>query len=202
MPVQKKHSKKRKSKSSRHSTNKKPKTPPFQPTHFIPELLSIYDCVIFTYGTGGNDLDSETGCGVTIYLNGQVSCSWYGSYSESGSINQSELKAIAFALRYINENKDKSDYFAIVSKSHYAINSIWNWSEKWASNNWCDRKKKPIANQGLIKECFELFSTVKDATDPLYISGNSSYAGNKISRDSAFLAIEDTEEAWSLNRLI
>lgn len=189
---------KKKRKNNKVSKTQKTQKKPFQPTLFIPELLSIYGCVIFTYGTGGCDLDSETGCGVTIYLNGEVLCSWYGGYQDSGSTNQSELKAIEFALRYIIENKDKSDYFAVVSKSHYAINSVWNWADKWAKNNWVDRKKKPIANQELIKECFKLFSEVREVTDPLYIPGHDSYEGNKTASKGALLAVEDAEAGWSL----
>jgi ribonuclease HI len=81
-----------------------------------------------------------------------------GGRAEHATNNQMELTAPIEALKYIrNMSKAAFDMeIEIFSDSKYVILGITEWIFGWQKNNWRNAAGKPVLNQELWRELFEL----------------------------------------------
>jgi ribonuclease HI len=74
--------------------------------------------------------------------------------------NIMELTAPIEALKYIKSNKIEGEV-EIVSDSKYVILGITEWMTNWLKNNWRTAANKPVMNQELWQQLYELNKELK-----------------------------------------
>ena len=92
--------------------------------------------------------------------------------------NRMELKAMICALGYAAEYPEHT--FIIYSDSAYVVNSITQWAENWAKNNWTKKDKKPIQNLIYIQEAYKLYQKLAFTVRILQVPGHSNVIGNEL----------------------
>ena len=92
--------------------------------------------------------------------------------------NRMELKALICALNYAESHPQ--DQFIIYSDSAYVVNSITQWADVWAKNNWTKKDKKTIQNLIYIQEAYKLYRKLSFTTQITRVPGHSSVLGNEL----------------------
>ena len=92
--------------------------------------------------------------------------------------NRMELKAMICALSYAESHPN--DQFIIFSDSAYVVNSVTQWADTWAKNNWTKKDKKPIQNLIYIQEAYKLYQKLSFTTQITRVPGHSSVLGNEL----------------------
>ena len=83
-----------------------------------------------------------------------------------------ELTAPIEALKYLRKIPARQDLAVeIVSDSKYVILGITEWIFNWQKNNWRNAAKKPVLNQELWEELYELTQDLKLKWS--YVKGHS-----------------------------
>ena len=78
-----------------------------------------------------------------------------GGFDIDTTNNRMEIKAVIEALKYINKNY-KGKEVAIVADSNYVLLGITSWIHNWQKNGWRTAGKKPVLNQELWQELWQL----------------------------------------------
>lgn len=95
-----------------------------------------------------------------------------GGRSDHATNNQMELTAPIEALKYLRKIPARQDLAVeIVSDSKYVILGITEWIFNWQKNNWRNAAKKPVLNQELWEELYELTQDLKLKWS--YVKGHS-----------------------------
>lgn len=94
-----------------------------------------------------------------------------GGRKDHATNNQMELTAPIQALKYLKNNKSHGVNIEIVSDSKYVILGITEWIFNWQKNNWRNAGKKPVLNQELWEELYELTEELKPKWT--YVKGHS-----------------------------
>jgi ribonuclease HI len=84
-----------------------------------------------------------------------------GGRSEHATNNQMELTGPIEALKLLKSKFPHVRHVEIVSDSKYVILGITEWIFNWQKNNWRNAAKKPVLNQELWQELFELTKNFK-----------------------------------------
>ena len=131
--------------------------------------------IIYTDGAAkGNP--GPAGWGVVIISGDKVF--EMGGATEHATNNQMELMAPIKALKYLKSNMSKSPFDTeIVSDSKYVILGITEWIENWMKNGWRNAAKKPVVNQELWEELYELNKSVKPKWS--YVKGHNGHEHNE-----------------------
>ena len=66
--------------------------------------------------------------------------------------NVSELTAILFAIKILENNLINKDTIIIKTDSQYSINSLTVWYSSWIRNKWVNSLGKPVLNKEIIQE--------------------------------------------------
>lgn len=103
----------------------------------------------------------------------------YRESSEYTTNNREELKAILYAMNYVD------DFFLenpvlILSDSAYCVNILNDWIFKWAQNGWKRKDNQPIENLDLIKELYKKVSQDFYHCQVYKIPGHSGCIGNEL----------------------
>lgn len=95
-----------------------------------------------------------------VFLRGNEVFFEMGGRSDHATNNQMELTAPIEALKYLKLNISNLDLdidkLEIVSDSKYVILGITEWIFNWQKNNWRNAAKKPVLNQKLWEELYDL----------------------------------------------
>ena len=83
-----------------------------------------------------------------------------GGRSDKATNNQMELSAPIGGLKYLKKIK-YDGHIEIFSDSKYVILGITEWIFNWQKNNWRNAAKKPVVNQELWEELYELTKLFK-----------------------------------------
>ncbi|MCC7160649.1 ribonuclease HI [Candidatus Nomurabacteria bacterium] len=122
---------------------------------------------IYTDGAArGNP--GPAGWGVVIFLGDKIH--ELGGRSCHATNNQMELTAPIEALKYLKQNTQVYD-IEIMSDSKYVILGITEWIFNWQKNNWRNAAKKPVVNQELWEELYDLTKDLKIKW--AYVKGHS-----------------------------
>jgi ribonuclease HI len=97
-----------------------------------------------------------------------------GGRSEHATNNQMELMAPIEALKHVKKNLKGE--IEIHSDSKYVILGITEWIENWMKNGWRNAAKKPVVNQELWEELYELNKLIKPKWS--YVKGHSGHEFN------------------------
>ena len=128
------------------------------------------------YGVVGLSIDySQTIADIIPRMN-----TWY-SYREDfedTTNNRMELMAILHAATIAASESDNQ--FIIYSDSAYAVKSINEWMRGWAANGWVNSRKKPVENQDLIKDLWDIFSNPNCNCKVLKCNGHDGEIGNEL----------------------
>lgn len=92
------------------------------------------------------------------YFTGEVR--EYNSYSgiiENGTNNIGELTGIKTAVQLSGDKK----FQVIISDSEYSVKAFREWIYTWKENYWRNYANKPIANEALIKETYDLLTETR-----------------------------------------
>lgn len=79
----------------------------------------------------------------------------FGGFDKDTTNNRMEIKAVIESLKYININY-KGQEVAIVADSNYVLLGITSWIHNWQKNGWKTASKKPVLNQELWQELWNL----------------------------------------------
>lgn len=106
--------------------------------------------------TDGSSLGNpgKGGWGYVVVENEKI-ISELGGYDKDTTNNKMEIKAVIEALRYINKNY-KEQNISIVADSNYVLLGITSWIHNWQKNGWKTANKKPVLNQELWQELWDL----------------------------------------------
>jgi ribonuclease HI len=147
--------------------------------------------IIYTDGACKNN-PGEAGSGIAIYQNNTVKV-LYGSYTNDGTNNISELNALLYGL----EIARKFDGEVIIySDSKYAIECVSIWAYKWKENSWT-KKGGGIKNLQLIQEAHYLFDDIKDRVVLQHVKGHAGIEGNELSDRMAVHAINKKQVEYT-----
>lgn len=123
---------------------------------------------IYTDGAArGNP--GPAGWGVVIFFRDKIH--ELGGRSCHATNNQMELTAPIEALKYLKHKKIEDHYVEIMSDSKYVILGITEWIFNWQKNNWRNAAKKPVVNQELWEELYDLTKDLKIKW--AYVKGHS-----------------------------
>lgn len=129
---------------------------------------------IYTDGAAkGNP--GKAGWGAIIMAGGKVF--ELGGRKDHATNNQMELTAPIEALNYISARQGLAEgEIEIFSDSKYVILGITEWIENWMKNGWRNAAKKPVVNQELWEELYELNRALKPKWN--YVKGHSGHEHN------------------------
>lgn len=96
-----------------------------------------------------------------------------GGRSDHATNNQMELTGPIEALKYAKKLSPKPGLgeIKVMSDSKYVILGITEWIFGWQKNNWRNAAKKPVMNQALWEELFELTQELKPSWE--YVKGHN-----------------------------
>ena len=101
----------------------------------------------------------------------------YAERFENVTNNQMELRALIFALKWIQARSTHETY-TIYSDSRYCVTMVNEWIWTWAKNNWKNSKKQIVENYELVIELYNLLNVdfpnwvIKKCTGHAGIVGN------------------------------
>lgn len=101
-----------------------------------------------------------------------------GGFDKNTTNNKMEIKAVIEALRYVNKNY-KGLEVSIVADSNYVLLGITEWIHNWQRNGWKTAGKKPVLNQELWQELWQL---KEDSTSKILwqkVKGHSGHIFNE-----------------------
>ncbi len=78
-----------------------------------------------------------------------------GGFDKNTTNNRMEIKAVIEALRYVNKKYGGLEV-SIVADSNYVLLGITEWIHNWQRNGWKTAGKKPVLNQELWQELWQL----------------------------------------------
>jgi ribonuclease HI len=108
--------------------------------------------------TDGSSIDNPGPSGIGVYLikeeNGKTKTKQYKKGFIHATNNQMELLACLVPFRLV---KDPDVIIEVRTDSEYAINSVTNWSDAWAKNNWKKASGATVKNRDLIEPLKALF---------------------------------------------
>ena len=99
-----------------------------------------------------------------------------GGRKDHATNNQMELTAPIEALKYVKTHISHGVNVEIFSDSKYVILGITEWIENWMKNGWRNAAKKPVVNQELWEELYELNKALKPKWN--YVKGHSGHEHN------------------------
>lgn len=94
------------------------------------------------------------GWGTVVVENGKIIFE-LGGFDKNTTNNRMEIKAVIEALRYANKNYEGREV-SIVADSNYVLLGITQWIHNWQRNGWKTAGKKPVLNQELWQELWQL----------------------------------------------
>jgi ribonuclease HI len=94
-----------------------------------------------------------------------------GGRSDHATNNQMELMAAIEGLKYIKNNLRHGVDVKIFADSKYVILGATEWIFNWQKNNWRNAAEKPVMNQELWEELYELTEELKPTWE--YVKGHS-----------------------------
>lgn len=97
-----------------------------------------------------------------------------------------------------------STKYDIYSDSKYAIQSVNEWSDKWATNGWKTATGNPVSNSDLIRDAVELKNEINDLHrernwQPLefhHVKGHSGDTGNEAADRLANQGADKMSDRW------
>lgn len=169
---------------------------------YQPIAASRYDIVnerphvtIYSDGSFKPDINYG-GYGTLMQCDGNGIVIYGGSASESN--NRMELRAVLTALRRLTCPCDVT----VVSDSEYVVKGLNGYIWNWASNNWLNTKRQPVANADLWQEMLG-FCQVHFIKGH-WIKGHAGHYENEIcdrlatigAFESAGMPIPQAKQAW------
>ncbi len=132
--------------------------------------------------------------GIATYRHGNLDSLVFGGYEVEGSNNISELKALAFCLHQINNEKP---FAAIIyADSMYAIKAVTEWSKNWSKNNWKKANNSPVVNRELIEDCYNLYEALKGTVEIRHVKAHIGEEGNELADRMAIYASLNKTDDW------
>jgi ribonuclease HI len=99
-------------------------------------------------------------------------------FDKNTTNNRMEIKAVIEALRHINK-KYEGQEVTIVADSNYVLLGITEWIHNWQKNGWRTAGKKPVLNQELWQELWQLKEGVSAKISWQKVKGHSGYIFNE-----------------------
>lgn len=135
-------------------------------------MLKKDKIIIYTDGAArGNP--GPAGWGVVVFVGSKVH--EFGGREEHATNNQMELTSAIEALKYIKSQKLDLP-IEINADSKYVITGINDWIHNWLKNGWRSANKKPVLNQELWQELYELNQELNPKWH--YVAGHSGHEWN------------------------
>lgn len=150
---------------------------------------------IFTDG-GCEPNPGDSGSGVAIYRDGQISELWYGLYNANGTNNTAELNALHQGLLVAQDELAKGRSVTVFCDSKYSIQSVTQWAFGWRYRGWT-RKGGEVKNLEIIQRILPLYEAVQNEVDVLHVNGHVGIEGNELADRMSMLAIESQETEFA-----
>jgi len=107
-----------------------------------------------------------------VIIDGETKTELSGGESNTTN-NRMEMTAVIEALKVMEEKKD----IVVTTDSNYVKNGITQWIHGWLKNNWQTAAKKPVKNQDLWKELWELSNLYNIKWE--WVKGHSGHPENE-----------------------
>ncbi|MGF1688298.1 ribonuclease H family protein [Photobacterium japonica] len=157
-----------------------------------------FDIKIFTDGASEPN-PGESGTGLAVYEQNQLSELWYGIYQAMGTNNTAELNGLYQALIMAKTKLAQGRSVAIYCDSMYTIDCITKWAKGWESKGWV-RPGGEIKNLDIIKPAYALYQEIAASITIYHVNGHVGIEGNELADRMSIIAIEAQEEGLSLYR--
>ena len=156
--------------------------------------------IIYTDGStrGRNEKGAlnQGGYGVVVYAN-NIIIDAFGKQVKNTTNNRMELTAIKEALKRYGTSPDNWDAPTIYTDSSYCVMSLTKWIHTWKVDNWIRPGGKPVENEDLMKELYDLLY-IKDRFGHITkCSGHNGIIGNELADKIATGTITPMEAYFS-----
>lgn len=158
-------------------------------------LDPAFDIHIFCDG-GCDPNPGKSGSGVAVYQSGKLVKLYHGLHASLGTNNTAELNALHQAMLIAAEKLKEKKKIQILSDSTYSIKAMTQWGANWKKTGRIDGKGKPLANAKLIREMFDLYSTIGPQIDIAHVSAHIGIEGNELADRLSTLAIRGKVTAF------
>ncbi len=101
-----------------------------------------------------------------------------GGFDKNTTNNKMEITAVIEALRYAIENCKEED-ISIFADSNYVLLGITSWINNWRKNGWKTASKKPVLNQDLWEQLYDLKESFKNKIFWQKVKGHSGHIFNE-----------------------
>lgn len=127
--------------------------------------------------TDGSSLGNpgQGGWGVVIAKEGKV-IKELGGFEKMTTNNRMEIKAVIESLKYLKNSKEEVVIFV---DSNYVLLGITNWIFNWQKNGWRTANKKPVLNQDLWQELFDLKESCLSKLSWQKVKGHAGHVYNE-----------------------
>lgn len=165
-----------------------------QEVQSLAPLASHGDVTIYCDG-GCTPNPGETGSGVAIYRNNELSELWYGLYEPMGTNNTAELGALYQSLLIAKKESNTGNKVEIKCDSKYSIDCIQTWAVDWERKGW-SKKGGAIKNLDIIKKAYYLYNEIKKEVKLSHIKAHAGFEGNELADRMTMYAIQTKMEAF------
>jgi len=132
----------------------------------------------------------ESGSGIAVYRQGELSELWYGLYDVKGTNNTAELNALYQAFLIAKEEAGNGKDLAVLSDSKYGINCVTEWAFSWQKKGWKRKKPGDIKNLELIQLAHEIYVHIKEDVVVSHVSAHVGIEGNELADRMAVFGID------------
>lgn len=103
---------------------------------------------------------------------------YIGTYADQATNNAAEALAFKKALT-LSRDLD-SQYTLIKTDSQYVIKAYTEHLDRWANNGWLTQANKPVANQPIWQQIYQIKQTLKpDTISVVWVKGHDGQPGNE-----------------------
>jgi len=152
----------------------------------------IGDVTVYCDG-GCSPNPGESGSGIAIYRNNEVSELWYGLYEPNGTNNTAELNAFYHSLLISKKENELGNTVEIKCDSMYSINCITTWAAGWKKNGW-KKKGGEIKNLDIIKKSYDLYTKLKENISISHVKAHIGLQGNELADRMTIYAREQKDK--------
>ena len=156
------------------------------------ERTKRYDVEVYCDGACEPN-PGEAGCGVAVYLDGNLSELWYGLYEAQGTNNTAELNALFQALLIAAEGTGGDKEVGVLCDSQYAINCITLWAFNWQKKGWKRKKPGDIKNLEIIQQAHEVYRRIRNDVVVSHVSAHVGVEGNELADRMAVYGIDQQD---------
>ena len=135
----------------------------------------------------------ESGSGVAVYREGNLSELWYGLYDAQGTNNAAELNALYQALLIAKEGIDSGKEVEVLSDSQYGINCVTVWAFNWQKKGWKRKRPGDIKNLEIIQLSHHVYIGIRNDVVISHVCAHVGIEGNELADRMAVFGIDQKD---------